>query len=228
MEKHGLGRREALRRLTLGGLGVASLPAWVEALTGLAEARGHEHAAAPAAPAADWKPKALDAHQDETIATISELIIPTTDTPGARAALVNRFVDEVVADASEADRREFLRGLHWMDRRSNELFGADFVKATPEQQTALLTIVSSEKNKSLEDEIGRDFFRAIKSMTITGYYTSEVGMKQELGDDGQVFFLEFKGCTHPEHGAPAPSPGPGRKAPVMKKPGAKVPVPQRG
>ncbi len=226
MDRQGLGRREALRRLTLGGLGVASLPAWVEALTGLAEARGHEHASAPAAPAADWKPKVLDAHQDETIATISELIIPATDTPGARAALVNRFVDEVVADATEADRREFLRGLRWMDGRSNELFGADFVKATPEQQTALLTIISSEKNKSLEDEIGRDFFRAIKSMTITGYYTSEVGMKQELGDDGQVFFLEFKGCTHPEHGAPAPAAAPGKKAPAKPAPRASAPVPR--
>jgi hypothetical protein len=43
-------------------------------------------------------------------------------------------------------------------------------------------------------------------MTITGYYTSEIGMRQELGDDGQLFFAEFKGCTHPEHGAPPPPP----------------------
>ena len=218
MNTDALGRREALRKLTLGGLGVATLPAWVEALTGIAEARGHEHLAAPAAPAADWKPKLLDAHQDETVATLSELIIPTTDTPGARAALVNRFVDEVLADAAEPDRREFLRGLRWIDGRSNELFGTDFVKASPEQQNALLTILSSDKNRSFQDEIGRDFFKAIKSMTITGYYTSEIGMKQELGDDGQMFFLEFKGCTHPEHGAPAPA-APPRKvmAPARKK-----------
>jgi hypothetical protein len=205
MNTDALGRREALRKLTLGGLGVATLPAWVEALTGVAEAHGHEHLAAPSAPAADWKPKLLDAHQDETVATLSELIIPTTDTPGGKAALVNRFVDEVLADAAEPHRREFLRGLRWIDGRSNELFGADFVKASPEQQNALLTILSSDKNKSLPDEIGCDFFKAIKSLTITGYYTSEVGMKQELGDDGQLFFLEFKGCTHPEHGAPAPA-----------------------
>jgi len=218
METSGLGRREALRRLTLGGLGAASIPAWVEALAGLAEARGHVHAAAPAPPAADWKPKVLDPHQDETVTVISELIIPQTDTPGAKAAFVNRFVDEVLADAEEKDRRQFLRGLRWMDDRSNELFGADFAKAAPEQQAALLTILSSDLNRALEDEIGRDFFKAVKSMTITGYYTSEVGMKEELGDDGQLFFLEFKGCTHPEHGAPAPAPG--KKAPV--KPAAKA------
>ena len=44
-----------------------------------------------------------------------------------------------------------------------------------------------------------EFFEAIKSMTIIGYYTSEVGMRQEMGDDGTLFFAEFKGCEHPEH-----------------------------
>jgi len=217
MDTRGLGRREALRRLTLGGLGAASLPAWVEALAGLAEARGHSHAAAPPAPAAEWAPKVLDTHQDETVTVIAELIIPATDTPGAAAALVNRFVDAVLADAHEAERREFLRGLRWMDARSRELFGADFVKSTPEEQAALLTILSSEKGVSLEDEIGRDFFAAVKSMTITGYYTSEVGMKQELGDDGRLFFLEFTGCAHPEHGAPAPPPARPGKRPAPGK-----------
>jgi gluconate 2-dehydrogenase gamma chain len=207
MGSDGLDRRQALRRLTLGGLGAASLPAWVGALTGLAEARAeeHVHASPAAAPVLDWKPKVLDAKQTETVATLSELIIPTTDTPGGRAALVDRFVDDVLAEAQPADRREFLRGLRWIDGRSQELFGADFVGAAPEQQAALLTIISSDKNTSFQDEIGRDFFRAMKSMTITGYYTSEVGMRQELGDDGVLFFTEFKGCTHPEHGGPAPA-----------------------
>jgi hypothetical protein len=36
-------------------------------------------------------------------------------------------------------------------------------------------------------------------MTISGYYSSEIGLRQELGDDGQLFLLEFKGCDHPEH-----------------------------
>jgi hypothetical protein len=119
---------------------------------------------------------------------------------------VNRFIDAVLDDADPRDRTQFLRGLEWVDERSRELFGADFLTCTRDQQTALLTIVSSDKNRSLADQIGVEFFQSIKSMTITGYYTSEVGMKQELGDDGQLFFAEFKGCAHPEHGAPAPPP----------------------
>lgn len=193
-----LGRREAVRRLTLGGLGSATLPAWAESLVDVAEAHRHEHQAA--ARPEEWKPKVLDSHQDQTVTVISELIIPDTDTPGAKAALVNRFIDDGLAAAAEPERREFLRGLRFIDGRSNELFGADFVLAQPDQQTALLTILSSEKNRAFEDEIGRDFWKAIKAMTVAGYYGSEIGTRKELGDDGQSFFAEFKGCTHPEHG----------------------------
>jgi len=201
MRGRGLGRREAVRRLTLAGVGSAALPAWAEALIELAEDHRHAQQAAPA-PAAEWKPKLLDSHQDQTVALISELIIPETDTPGAAAALVNRFIDGVLAAAPEPERREFLRGLRFVDGRSNQLFGADFVASRPDQQTALLTILSSEKNTAFEDEIGRDFWKVIKSMTVTGYYGSQLGLERELGDNGQMFFTEFEGCRHPEHGAP--------------------------
>ena len=204
-------RREALRKLGMGGVAAAAAPSWVEALTELAQ--GHIHPApAPAAAAADWKPKVLSADQDATVVVLSELIIPATDTPGAKAALVNRFVDAVLEDADEHERKEFLRGLEWTNLKSRELFGADFKSATAAQQTELLTAMSSDKPAASADLLGRDFFRAIKSMTITGYYTSEIGLKQELGDDGQLFFAEFKGCDHPEHGAPAKAARP--KAPA--------------
>jgi hypothetical protein len=214
---YGVNRREMLRKMMTGGLGVAAAP-WVTSLAEAAEERAaHMHAAAPAAaPAADWMPKAMNAHQNEMVIQLSELIIPQTDTPGAKAALVNRFVDGVLDDADPRDKKEFFRGLTWVDERSRDLFGADFLATSPEQQNALLTIMSSGKNKSLMDQIGVDFFQSIKSMTITGYYTSEIGLRQELGDDGQLFFAEFKGCTHPEHGGPAPAPR-GKPAKPTKK-----------
>jgi hypothetical protein len=192
----GVGRREAVRRLALGGLGSAALPAWAEALVALAD----HHPRPPTVASGDgWKPKFLDAHQDATVGAIGELIIPETETPGARFALVNRFIDDVLAAAEEAEQREFVRGLRFLDGRSRQLFGADFVSARPDQQTALLTVLSSEKSTSVEDEIGRDFWRVIKSMTVAGYYGSEVGLAQELGDDGRMFFPEFEGCRHREH-----------------------------
>jgi glucoside 3-dehydrogenase (cytochrome c) hitch-hiker subunit len=198
VSRPGIGRREAVRRLALGGLGSAALPAWAEPLVALADARPHGHQATPA-PGTAWKPKLLDAHQDATVSAISELIIPATETPGAQAALVNQFIDGVLAAAAEPEQREFLRGLRFVDGRSRQLFGADFVSARPDEQTALLTTLSSEKNTALEDENGRDFWKVIKALTVAGYYGSQVGLEQELGDDGRMFVLEFEGCRHPEH-----------------------------
>jgi hypothetical protein len=202
MKQQRLSRRDAIRTLAAGGIGVASVPLWVDALSALARAQApHAHPAMPAAPPAPspWTPKVLSAHQDQTVTTLCELIIPQTDTPGARAAQVNRFIDAVLKEAPPADRASFLKGLAWMDARSKALFGKDVIAATPEQQTALLTKLSSEASGPAEDQVGRDFFRALKSMTITGYYSTEIGLRKELGDDGQLVLAEFKGCTHPEH-----------------------------
>ena len=196
-----LDRRQALRTLALGSVGAVAAPAWAEKLVALAhDHAGHAPAAAAAGDAA-WTPKVFDAHQNDTVVVLSELIIPQTETPGARAAKVNEFIDLVLSDADQRERKQFLKGLAWMDGRSQELFGADFAAAAPDQQTALLTILASPKNKAFEDQVGVDFFNAVKAMTITGYYTSEIGMKQELGDDGQLFFLDYPGCTHPQHKA---------------------------
>ena len=44
----------------------------------------------------------------------SELIIPATDTPGAKAALVNRWMDQLLAEGLPTQRNAFLAGLSWM------------------------------------------------------------------------------------------------------------------
>jgi gluconate 2-dehydrogenase gamma chain len=188
-------RRDALRRLALASLATTS-PAWVTALSGLAHT--HASGARPQSRA----PRQLEvftAHQNETVVALTELIIPRTDTAGAKAAEVNVFIDTVLDDANANERNEFLRGLIWIDDRSQELFGANFVEAAENEQTALLTIISSEDNQSLPDRIGVEFFQAIKQLTVTGYYTSEIGMLEELDDDGGLDFDDDPGCQHPEH-----------------------------
>ncbi len=151
---------------------------------------------------------------------MAELIIPQTDTAGARAARVHHFIDAVLADAEPAMRNRFLHGLSWIEERSRSRYGVDFIKAAPEQQTALLMPLSRpadtkapaqkesayETTRPLQQDppdappaVARDFFSVMKSLTITGYYTSEAGMKEELGDDGGVFFADYEGCVHPAH-----------------------------
>ena len=190
-------RRDALKTIATGALGAATSAIWVEALVAQAQAQAHHARAAGAEPA--WKPRVLTAWQDKAVTTLTELIIPRTDTPGAAAAGVNRFIDATLAEASPANRGTFLQGLAWLDSRSKSLFGADLLEASPAQQTALLTRLSADANPDGEAQIGREFFQAIKALTITGYYATEIGLRQELGDDGQMFLLEFKGCDHPEH-----------------------------
>lgn len=191
-------RRDALRKIAVGGAAAATAPFWVESLASAAEQHA-AHYQATAARAAKWVPKVLTPAQNATVVALAERIIPQTDTAGATKANVNQFIDAVLADAPADNRKKFVDGLAWIDERSQRDAGAPFVKATPEQQTALLTALSTARSPAPADQPGVDFFKAIKSLTITGYYTSEVGTREEMGDDGNMFFLEFKGCTHPQH-----------------------------
>src|SRR3954470_10811584 len=106
----GLNRRDAMRRMAAGGVGAATSMLWVDALSALArEQAAHAHPAAAAAKAAaPWAPAVLSPRQLETVATLCDLIIPQTDTPGARAVLVDRFIDSVLKEAAAADRKRFL------------------------------------------------------------------------------------------------------------------------
>jgi hypothetical protein len=201
MSSTDLNRRQALRRMVMGGAATIAAPLWVENLLAIADQHAAHRAAAPKT-AASWTPKVLNPQQNELVVAVSELIIPQTDTPGAKAAKVNEYIDGVLTDANAADREKFLQGLTWIDARSEDRYRARFVNAAPEQQIELLTALStSPPAPAPDDAAGVAFFDAIKGMTIAGYYTSEIGLKQEIGDDGQMFFAEFKGCTHPEHGA---------------------------
>jgi hypothetical protein len=116
--EHDITRREAVTRtaLLLGGTLAAS---HLSGLRGEAWAR----AAAPG-----WRAGTLTAGQSELVATIAEHIIPATDTPGARAAGVHRFVDVMLSDYYKAvERRKFLVGLAQLDARAVMELGAPFM-----------------------------------------------------------------------------------------------------
>ena len=197
-----ISRRGALRGLAAGA-GATATALWLDRLTLLAQDPAmHTHIAAAAtaqAAAAPFTPKALSPAQLESVATLAELIIPTTTTPGAKAALVDRFIDNLLANARPEDKERFLTGLAWMDTRSTALYGKPFTGATPEQQNELLTKLAAPSGQSADDAPGVPFFTAIKGMTIAGYYSTKIGLEQELGDNGQLFNPVFVGCTHPEH-----------------------------
>lgn len=68
---------------------------------------------------------------------------------------------------------------------------------TPAQQDQILAhMAANEERPITELEL---FFKRLKSLTIDGYYTSSIGIHEELGYRGNTPQAEFKGCTHPEH-----------------------------
>jgi glucoside 3-dehydrogenase (cytochrome c) hitch-hiker subunit len=146
-----------------------------------------------------WTPKFFSAHQNETVSTLAELIIPQTETPGAKAARVNEFIDLILSEETAKVQQEFLRGLEWMDLRSKELFKVPFIDLAVEQQTKLLETVASDENRSAAEQVGVAFFKDFRARTIFAYYTSEVGIHQELQYKGLDYLTEFPGCRHPEH-----------------------------
>jgi hypothetical protein len=127
--------------------------------------------------AARQHPDLFDTAQHANVAALAELIIPTTETPGAIAAGVPDFIHRIVAQWYTADERaEFLAGLKTLKAASRAHYRVDFAGASDEQRSALLCAFEGAKPDSAE----RAFFLRVKELTVLGYYTSEIGGQQEL------------------------------------------------
>jgi hypothetical protein len=142
--------------------------------------------AVPFLEAAEWKPALFSAHQNDTVIALTDLIIPATDTPGAKAALVNRYIDLLLKTGPASERDRFLNGLKWLDGESNRQHKAVFVKLPSATQTVLLESLEAGSGE------GHEFFRMAKSMTSRLYYQTEIGFK-ELNKHGVP---KSFGCTH--------------------------------
>jgi len=89
--------------------------------------------------------KTLNPHQNATVTTIAELIIPQTNTPGVKAVKVNEFIDLILTDwYDEPTTARFIAGLADVDRRSEKLFRKKFVACAESQQTQLLKVLDDE------------------------------------------------------------------------------------
>jgi Gluconate 2-dehydrogenase subunit 3 len=195
------GRREVLKTLAMGAGGLTTLPILGQAQPPTAVTMGLPTDADRAAQAgSNWKPQFFDAHQNETLITLTDLIIPATDTPGAKAALVNRYLDLRYNEETGDNQQEIIQALAWFDGRSLSLHNKPFVSLTVPEQTALLNPLADPSKARPEDEAGVKAFDFIKGLTIFGYYTSKIGLDEELRYQGDTYNTSFPGaCTHPEH-----------------------------
>ncbi len=159
-----------------------------------------------AQPKSGYTLRTLNPHQNATLVIMTDLIIPETDTPGAKAVRVNEFIDLILTEwAHEDERQRFMAGFAEVDKLSNALFARDFVDAAPVQQIAVLSQldqqlaveIEAERNSAYvrrkhDGQLSHGFFRSVKYMTLYGYYTSEIGFTKELGKE--IIPGSYHGC----------------------------------
>jgi len=191
-----MNRRDVLRMLTAG----AVLPAMTPELFAFYR---------QAHPDASYSLRTLNPHQNDTVVAMIDQIIPATDTPGAKAARVNEFIDVILTEwATDEERRNFLDGLAGVDKQSNELFGKDFAAASASQQLTLLRSMddavsiartemrrraSNTPDEERDTQLKGKFFVVFKNITLHGYYTSEVAFTKEL--NLEIIPGSFHGCA---------------------------------
>jgi hypothetical protein len=124
---------------------------------------------------------------------LSEMIIPAEEhSPGARAARVAAYIDARLAEAwEEQDRTDWREGLKRIDQLSREAGGQPFMKSSADQRLAILTRIAQNERKPQKPE--ERFFGQLKSRVVDAYYTSEIGIKQELEYKGNTYLTDFVG-----------------------------------
>jgi hypothetical protein len=155
----------------------------------------HHYAPQAAAKSTGWKPKTLSSAQNETVIALADTIIPATDTPGAKEAKVNEYIDLFLGNAPRGERERFMSGLKWFEEHSAKQLGTPFSKAAAGDRVKLL-LALEEGGAGLEE--GHQFFRLAKQLTSRIYYNTAIGFK-EMNKGGRV--PKTFGCQHLEHRA---------------------------
>lgn len=168
-KKH-ITRREALKRTALLLGGAISAPTIFGFMNGATAKSG------------PWNSKNFTKEQAEFIARVCDIIIPETDTAGAREAGVPSYIDDMVFVMWEDDdKNEFLNKLDAFMKKANRELGTAFIEASSEQ---CKQFIYKEHDIVFGGTVDwnrpRPFIWTMKELTVTGYFTSEVGMTEVL------------------------------------------------
>lgn len=203
-----ISRRELIRAAVYASVASALGPAFsfAQAVHSdiTAAARGEEGSEFLANP--NWKPTFLSEQQNATLIALSDVVIPTTDTPGAKEALVNRYLDLLLSVQPAKFQEQFVSALEFIDSESQKQFGKDFVALSLDDQVWLLTPWAYTRGAShwtqrgetrqAPPDVGQEHFERLKGLIAVAYYGSEIG-ERELGWDGSAMNGPYRGCEHP-------------------------------
>lgn len=150
-------RREAIQQAALMMGGMLSAPT-------LAGAMGRITNTGPSV--------AVSAEQEALLADVADVIIPTTTTPGAKAAGAEKFIVRVMRDCyPKEDQEKFYAGLAKLDANGKTKYGKGFMGLDTAQKNELVKQIMTED---------KPFFLRLKELTTTGYFTSEIGATKAL------------------------------------------------
>ncbi len=142
-----------------------------------------------AGPAEPYRLRFFRPDENELLDALMEMIIPAdAHSPGAGQARVSLFADWMVSHAPAATQQEWRAGLKRMNEEARKTSRAE----------ALAKAAAGEAHP--QSDLHRFFIR-LKQMTVDGYYTTEIGLHQDLEYKGNDHLLKFSGCAHPEHKA---------------------------
>jgi hypothetical protein len=188
-------RRQWLKAsATVLGATLLPLPA-VAAETSQAETA----AAAPETKSAETKSagRFFTPAQHALVDELSETIIPAdSHSGGAKAAKVADYIEQFLRESFDDHQKALWReGLRLVDLMSRHYNGKSFVDASPEDRIVVLTVLSDHDQMTDLPEVR--FFIELKRLTVRAYYTSKIGIHDELEYKGNRILQEYVGCDDP-------------------------------
>jgi hypothetical protein len=164
-----ISRRDVLRRIGLAFMATGVIDR-------VSAQEVHHIAMAAQTGGTPYTPKALNDHEYRTLEKLTDFIIPVENgKPGAVAAGAAAWIDMMASENSQL-KEIYTSGIAWVDGAMKKRGAADFVSASPADQTALLDQIAYRRNSSPELDPGIQFFTWARRMTVDAFYTSEIGI----------------------------------------------------
>jgi hypothetical protein len=135
--------------------------------------------------------------QHTLVEELSETIIPAdSHSGGAKAAKVADFIEQTLRESTDDQQKTtWHEGLRLIEVMSEHYNGKSFVASSAEEKIAVLQVLSDNEQLTELPEV--QFFRELKHLTVRGYYTSKIGIHDELEYKGNRILQEFVGCGDP-------------------------------
>jgi hypothetical protein len=128
-----------------------------------------------------------------TLDALTELIVPADDhSPGAHEAGVAAYIDRTVAEAFLPENKtSWRKGLAVMDQEAGAMYQRPFMETSKDQRTKLLGKLAAAEHDPKSE--GEKFFTQLKQTTAFAYYSSSIGIHQDMNYKGNVLLDKFVG-----------------------------------